>query len=239
MKLKYLVAAAALTASSSAFAGATGNVAGVSEYMFRGITQGSGAAVQGGLDYAHDSGIYVGSWASNIDWGVGGYELDVYGGYTHALTDMITLDVGAYYYWYPEEDQIGNDPSVNTIEGYIGLIVGPVTLKYYYSPQYFGAEDASGDDIDESYFLASGAFPLTDSLNLTASVGYTKLSDDFICDGPDGLCTGGATDSYVDYSLGLAKTVSEGLTATFQVIGTDLHDDDPKVVIGLKKVFDL
>src|SRR3546814_19154397 len=37
--------------SGSALAAATGNVGGFSEYMFRGVEQSNGAAVQGGLDY--------------------------------------------------------------------------------------------------------------------------------------------------------------------------------------------
>src|SRR3546814_1516398 len=41
--------------SGSALAAAPGNVGGFSEYMFRGVEQSNGAAVQGGLDYAHRS----------------------------------------------------------------------------------------------------------------------------------------------------------------------------------------
>jgi len=37
-----------------------------SQYLFRGIEQTSGAAVSGGVDYAAESGFYVGTWASTI-----------------------------------------------------------------------------------------------------------------------------------------------------------------------------
>lgn len=229
-----LIGAAAF--SGSAFAGVTGNVGAVSQYMFRGISQGTGAAIQGGLDYAHDSGFYVGTWASNIDWGTGGAEIDGYGGFTKAF-GAFTLDVGATYYYYPEEDEdvlhaLGA-PSANTIEAYVGGTIGPVTLKYFYTPKYFGAEDAGGDDVDGSYFLASAGFPLSDSLKLTASLGYTLLGEEILADGSD------TTDDYIDYSVGLAKAIDDSLTATFSVLGTDLKDDDPKVVIGLKKTFAL
>jgi hypothetical protein len=45
------------------------NIGAVSNYMWRGVTQTQdGAAVQGGLDFSHESGFYMGTWASNVDW---------------------------------------------------------------------------------------------------------------------------------------------------------------------------
>ena len=47
----------------------TGNVGFVSDYVFRGISQTQNhPAIQGGFDYNHASGFYVGTWASNVGW---------------------------------------------------------------------------------------------------------------------------------------------------------------------------
>src|SRR5256885_16505330 len=47
----------------------TGNVGLFSQYIFRGLTQTNrDPALQGGFDYAHSSGFYAGTWASNISW---------------------------------------------------------------------------------------------------------------------------------------------------------------------------
>ena len=47
----------------------TGNVGLFSEYIFRGIAQTAGKpALQGGFDYGHASGFYLGTWASNASW---------------------------------------------------------------------------------------------------------------------------------------------------------------------------
>ena len=47
----------------------TGNVGIFSQYIFRGLTQtGRKPALQGGFDFAHESGFYLGTWASNISW---------------------------------------------------------------------------------------------------------------------------------------------------------------------------
>ena len=97
----------------------TGNVGLYSQYIFRGLTQTNRKpALQGGFDYSHSSGVYIGTWASNISWlkenfstaaGTtgqydtgGSLEMDIYGGYkgTFGKSDF-TYDAGLLYYWYP------------------------------------------------------------------------------------------------------------------------------------------
>src|SRR5574337_404937 len=47
----------------------TANVTFASQYVFRGLSQTNGKpAIQGGLDYVHSSGFYVGTWLSNVSW---------------------------------------------------------------------------------------------------------------------------------------------------------------------------
>ena len=74
----------------------TGNVGLFSQYVFRGISQtDEDPAVQGGIDFAHKSGIYLGTWASNVSWLSDGnpdvsasMEWDFYGGYKLALAHL-------------------------------------------------------------------------------------------------------------------------------------------------------
>ena len=64
----------------------TANVSLTSNYVFRGISQSSGGpAIQGGFDYSHASGFYLGTWASNVSWlkdfqgyDTGSMEIDLY-----------------------------------------------------------------------------------------------------------------------------------------------------------------
>ena len=72
----------------------TGNLSLASEYRYRGIAQTNAKpALQGGFDYAHASGLYAGTWASNVSWlsdgGAGrvsnSLEWDLYGGYKLSL----------------------------------------------------------------------------------------------------------------------------------------------------------
>ena len=82
------------------------NVAMASEYRFRGVNLTDGElAIQGGFDLSHSSGLYVGTWASNLDEqtvGFGSTELDIYGGWSGDLTDGLSADVGAIAYIYPD-----------------------------------------------------------------------------------------------------------------------------------------
>ena len=86
----------------------TGNMSLVSDYRFRGIAQTfEKPALQGGFDFAHSSGLYVGNWNSNISEGAGfpqgNLEMDFYGGFKKSFGDL-GLDVGAIYYYYPGTD---------------------------------------------------------------------------------------------------------------------------------------
>src|SRR3954463_5967849 len=71
----------------------TGNAGLFSEYRFRGIDQTFGQpAFQGGFDYSHASGIYVGNWNSNVNQGAGfpggNLEMDFYGGWKTTFGDF-------------------------------------------------------------------------------------------------------------------------------------------------------
>lgn len=82
----------------------SGNVTLTNDYVFRGFTQtGEDPAIQGGLDWDSGSGFYLGTWASNVDFGPGdeaNIEIDIYGGYAGEINGF-TYDVGYLYYLYP------------------------------------------------------------------------------------------------------------------------------------------
>lgn len=70
----------------------------VSEYAFRGISQSSESpAVQGSVSWAHDSGAYLGFWASSVDLVDASTELDLYAGYSKEFVKNYTVDLGLIY----------------------------------------------------------------------------------------------------------------------------------------------
>ncbi|MDB5810335.1 MAG: hypothetical protein JWN94_2457 [Betaproteobacteria bacterium] len=164
----------------------TGNVGLFSQYIFRGLSQtGRKPAVQGGFDYAHESGFYAGTWASNISWlkenatnavpgtvqgtyGEGGsMEMDFYGGYKWNLPNDFVVDLGTLYYWYPGSINTNltaaptGTPKADTWELYVAPSWKWVTLKYSYSlkSDTFGVKDSKGT----SYLDLSAAYPIPDT----------------------------------------------------------------------------
>ena len=66
----------------------TGSVSLTSEYRLRGISQTDGdPALQGAITVAHSSGVYVGTWASNLagygTYGGSNLEVDLIAGFSH------------------------------------------------------------------------------------------------------------------------------------------------------------
>lgn len=221
MKMKGLVVAAAMLASSNAFAGATGNVSVISDYLFRGVEQSlaGGAAVQGGLDYAHDSGVYAGTWASSLDGNT--YETDLYAGFAKN-----GFDVGYIFYGYRDYTK------ANFSEIYAGYSAAGFSVKGFYSPEYV-------DQKDESFYVTgSYAIALSETLALTPQIGYSWGDG---IEGYFGTYFGADFDSYLDYSLTLSKTIEGGYTFTFGLFANSEDDTLGKetVVVGLKKSFDL
>lgn len=138
----------------------TGNVGMYSDYVFRGISQtGGDPAIQGGLDYSHSSGFYLGTWGSNVGWledyqgySSGNVELDLYGGY-RGTAGPISFDVGLIGYFYPGDEPAGTTKA-DTTEAYVALGWKWFTVKYSYAlsdtvfgfGQPTGAFDADGSD---------------------------------------------------------------------------------------------
>ena len=83
----------------------TGSFGFVSDYVFNGISQSfRSPALQGGFDYNHASGLYVGTWASNISgnqYTNANMEWDIYGGYKGKVSDDLSYDVGLMTVTYP------------------------------------------------------------------------------------------------------------------------------------------
>lgn len=212
--------------SGSALAGVSGNVGVSSQYLFRGLERTTGAAVSGGLDYAHDSGFYAGTWASTINFASltgTSAEVDFYAGFG-GEAGPIGYDVGAIYYWYPEEDEVtpSPDPSNNTVELYGSLAFGPATLGVYVSlADYFAITD------DTVYYpYLDLAFPVSEKLSLDLHVGQQTFDEEGI-------------EDIVDYSVGLSADAGNGFTMGLAFVATDLDDDDPKAVVSGGYSFDL
>jgi uncharacterized protein (TIGR02001 family) len=186
----------------------SGNINLTSDYIFRGVSQTqNGPAIQGGFDYAHASGFYVGTWASNVDWVSLGYkedssmEIDLYGGFRGTAGDF-GYDLGVITYYYPGDGISGaNDP--DTTELYIGASWKFLSAKYSYtvSDKFvgWGTETDPAGDTDGSYYVELNAnYGLPSGWGLIGHVGYQDVKDN-------------DDASYTDWKLGVTKDVGFGV----------------------------
>lgn len=187
-----------------------GNLGIYSSYRFRGIDQTFGKpALQGGIDYSHSSGIYLGNWNSNVSEGAGfpdaNLEMDFYGGYKFSVGDF-GIDVGAIYYYYPGSDAgVGtlfspaNNKSgkvhsggVSNTELYVGATWKFLSAKYFYSvDDYFSAPDTDGS----SYLDLAANYDLGDGWGINGHVGYLDF---------DNM----RNASYTDWKIGVTKDIN-------------------------------
>ncbi|WHO40261.1 TorF family putative porin [Sphingobium sp. AP49] len=247
MFMKYQIACAALALMSSVPAFAqeepsgpvtvTGSVGLVSDYRFRGVSQSDrGMAIQGGLTVTHESGIYVGTWGSNLaGWGTFGgssMELDLVAGYSMPIGDA-TLDVGLTWYMYPSgadktdfaEPYIKLSSQVGPVKALAGVAYAPKQQalgKWYNNADTYatGIPDNPGDKEDNFYVWGdvSGAIPNT-PVSLKAHLGWSSGNSGL---GPNGTSVA-PTGKYLDWLVGADVAIpGTPLTLGIAYVDTDI-----------------
>lgn len=190
----------------------SGTVTGASQYIFRGITQSDEApAIQGSLDWNHDSGVYLGTWGSNVDFNDGdesSVEIDVYGGVNFSASGF-DFGVGLIHYMYPGADS-SLDYDYTEVTASVGRDFGvaSATGSFFYSPDYFAG---SGDSYYYNLALSAPITALPGGLTFNAAVGHQSIDDEAAYGTPD----------YVDWNVGLGATV-EGFDLSLSYKDTDL-----------------
>ena len=219
----------AVQAADAPVAATTYNLGLVSDYRYRGISQSRlKPALQGGADWSHPSGFYLGTWASTITWIKDGgkiynnanpgasvdsgdtpFEWDLYGGYKgDIIKDKLSYDVGGLYYLYVGNHygKIPDQAGANTFELYGALTYGPVTAKYSHSlTNAFGFFESK----NSGYLDISASFDVGMGITLAPHVGHQRI-------------TGGLNNSasYTDLSLALSKDFN-GLTPSLTAVSTN------------------
>lgn len=190
--------------ASRADAAVSGTLALTSDYLFRGLSQtNQEPALQGGVEYAHDSGIYAGIWGSNVSW-LSDYssaslpisnsvELDAYAGWRGNVSESLKLDAGVYTYYYPG-DYPGGFVRPYTTEVFIGATFGPASLKYLHAvTNLFGFADSDGS----GYLDANVNYEFSPGWVLNAHAGRQRVKRT-------------SAASYTDWKLGVTRNFDAG-----------------------------
>ncbi len=260
MRKKALIAAAvaaACAAPLSVFAQAaastrpepeytiTGNAGLFSDYRFRGFSQTDyDPAFQGGFDFTHKSGFYLGNWNSNVSsvlFNGASLEMDFYGGYKANFGDF-GLDVGTIYYYYPGTGKYVSGFDAKNWEVYVGGSYGPLSAKYFYSfTDFFGLKAPGVDTKGSKYLDLTGTFDVGSGVGIVAHAGWQKVKN--------GKTVGLIDDEVWDYKLGVTYDIAgSGWIAGAAIIGTsekklflesDLSDGAGKtsLVVSVSKTF--
>jgi uncharacterized protein (TIGR02001 family) len=228
-------AAMAQTAAPASPHTFSANIGVFSDYRFRGISQtNKDAALQGGIDYSHSSGFYLGNWNSNVSDNVildGNVEIDLYGGFKFEPVKDLVLDLGVLQYYYPSAE-VDATTDYDTTEVYIGATYKWFSAKYSHavSDDVFGLTNQRG-----SYYLDLNAnFEIANKTTLNLHVGRMKFDDNAL----DVSYTDwkvGVTYDLGFASLGLAYIDTNAGSFYTSTTGRNLRSDT--AVLSLSKVF--
>ncbi|AKJ96380.1 hypothetical protein TVD_01360 [Thioalkalivibrio versutus] len=207
--------------TSTASAELSMNIGAVSNYYFRGVTQtDDAAAIQGGVDFEHESGFYAGTWASTVDFGEGEakYELDLYAGFAGELGNGMGYDVGYIYYAYPD--------SPDDID--FGEIYGELSFAGFYGglAATVHSDQSSGEAFDSGdiYYYLGYDVALPNDFGLDLTAGYYT----FDADG-----SAGQEDlDYLHYGATMYRDVGDFGEVSFTLEYADIKDDDRSELAG-------
>lgn len=228
--LKLMLGAASLAtllSSSAALAdgfwgGVSATITGTTDYRFRGISQSDNKpAIQGSLDWAGDSGFYIGAWASSIDFNDDGFtadgdtsvEVDLYAGKHWDLGNDLDLNTEVIYYAYPDYDSLPGAPDYNYFEGLLALSKTwdklTLTGTVAYSPEFFG-------ETGNAWYLSGNAsYAINDWLSASGTIGEQWVDD------VDSIP--GSGYPYTHWDVGLTA-VWKGFKLDARYIDTSLND---------------
>lgn len=220
LTLSILSASGAAMADGASPHTITGNVGFTSDYVFNGISQNYRTpALQGGFDYAHSSGLYLGTWASNISgnqYTNASMEWDVYGGYNGKVSDDLGYNIGLMQVFYPggKTSLIGASTKWDTSELLVGATYKGLNVKYTYTlTDWYGISstgftptmlatgattaDRAGNlnSKGSGYLEANYSYEFPDVVTLSGHVGHQKIQNYSLL-------------NYTDYKIGVNKTVA-------------------------------
>ena len=196
---------------------ATGTVTGTTDYVFRNISQTrSRPAIQGSAELSHETGLYIGTFASNVTFpGTDArQEVDLIGGYRRTIGNF-TFDVGGTWYTYPGYSAQPGQYDLAYAEAILKLKyeLEPVTFlgTAAWSPDFFGS---SGN----SLWLEAGVdwkTPVLDAV-LSGRIGYQWIDNNARFGAPD----------YLAYGIFVTVPVAFGVSVAAGFYGTDISQSE-------------
>lgn len=183
----------------------------VSDYVFRGYSQSDeNPALQLGVDFEHESGLFAGIWASSVEFPSRGsfddprdVEVDVYAGYGVELGRDWALSGSVVRYEYPGADAVVDWDYTELV---LALHHGAAALTVNYSDSSLGSRRK------RLAYELTGSWSLPLQLELATGLGFYDLDGPFLKD-------------YVYWHAQLARPLRR-LTFTLGYFDTDGRAED-------------
>lgn len=184
-----------------------------SDYISAGISQTDGnPAVQGYVE-ANYNIFYVGTWASNVDFGEeSDVEIDLYAGIRPEF-DRAAFDLGYAHYFYVNDTSPNYGAFVGSVEYYAtdALTVGGNTN---FSPDYSQMGDYA------LWFEGTADYALPANFGVSGGLGYQFYADSL--DLPE----------YWTWNAGIYWSWEETVTIDLRYVGSDLSRSDCAVLMS-------
>lgn len=196
-----------------------------SDYRTRGISQTLGdPTAQAGATLIHSSGLYAGTWTSNVDFGSNlktRQELDYYAGYYWQATDNVSLDTRFIKYTYPKEAFLNATETVAILDAY------GVQLGAYYSNDL---QTPVGKGQNSLYYYLGYKTILPAEIGLLLRYGKMDFKDPMFWSE-----SSTSTDSYREWEVKLTRDLF-GVTWGLSYIDTDLSKNQCTSYYGYSDV---
>ncbi len=220
-KNKLLVAMGALAISTSAMADLSATATVASDYTFNGVSQtDSEPALQGSFDYSQASGLYAGTWASNIDFGDDtNLEWDFYVGQYLELNDTVSVDAGIAHYTYHGQDASVAEEKADSSDGNYSEAYAKFGFASEFGQSEFNlwyAWDYFGYDVSHYIVMAAHSYEVAPGHTLRASFDQSTSQN-------DARYAWGDSASYMHYRLAY-QTSFEGFDLEVAAESTDIDD---------------
>jgi uncharacterized protein (TIGR02001 family) len=189
----------------------SGNIGAASNYIWRGMTQTKDkSSVNGGADLKYN-GLYVGTWASNVDFGTqANFEIDGYAGYSNTINDF-SYDLSYTKYMYPDSK---DESDFDEAKLALGYTLGDLILGTSYSQAMY--QEKGGDKLSYVEGTASYDFKI---LSLDTSYGDYE-------------------DMGSNYTIGVSKPIKiEGQAIKLALIYASFNSDDKDIYKDEKNLF--
>ncbi|WP_180077186.1 TorF family putative porin [Acinetobacter sp. YH12251] len=222
----------------------SGSLGVVNKYVYRGSEENDKPAVQAGLEYAHNSGVFAGYWGSMLNYDPTddtqshGFEHDFYVGYGRELNENWSYKSQITAYVYQGGGSVYNEDRSEKRRTTGVDFIQDISYKDLTASMAVLLSDVNYGNAGDVYLNATYSYALPYDVSLNSSLGVSVFNDSR----DDSLLTTTEDVVFTEARLGLSKPIADTgfeIAADYVWGGKDREGEqmDDNVVVGLTYSF--